>query len=247
MARKLISAINTYYASMAPGACIPKYNAYSMADVYNSLNDIGQNVFCMTGNEIGRPIWFRGQSMETYRLVPSLFRDRENKQNKNESYSTLSLAEEYRQQNFSARVSYLAQSNLRSRVEWQEVLQHHFGKTRFMDWSESVETAVNFALEPFIDTKDTEDNRKKRAMISPGIWVVNPYRLNEHVYDFFADQENRAYIEKTLKNVIADSKIRQCDPARIARELIYAGARRPEMYPDMQAYADYLETKEIFA
>lgn len=87
--------------------------------------------------------------METYRLVPSLFRDRENKQNKNESYSTLSLAEEYRHQNFSARVSYLAQSNLRSRVEWQEVLQHHFGKTRFMDWSESVETAVNFAIEPF--------------------------------------------------------------------------------------------------
>lgn len=392
MAKKLVSAINKYCASLASGMCISKYNAYSMSDVYDSLNDIGKNVFKNVGDEIGRPLWFRGQSMEKYRLVPSLFRNRENRQNESNSYSMLSLAEEYRHQNFSARVNHLVQTNIRSRVEWQEVLQHHFGKTRFMDWSESIETAVNFALEPFIDTKDTEDNRMQRAVSTPGIWIVNPYKLNEHVYDFFASPEHKTYIERALQNVVASNtkrktlasniqkelkenkdiyfnfggnktldiairglvsvcildehyhyhaenmeqmlvhhefnpffyllvryyadalpveadvnkemippiasiqpyhseriraqrgtftifpnycrteaakqfagtdmdviaiesqrdisdcfcNIRLCDPVRIARELIYAGERRPEMYPDMQAYADYLETKELF-
>ena len=392
MARELISAINKYYASKGSGTCIPRYNAYSMSDVYSALNDIGQNVFKNIGRTFGRPLWFRGQDKEEYKLVPSLFRDRENQQNAKGSYSMLSLAEEYRHQNFSARVNHLTQSHPKSRVEWQEVLQHHFGKTRFMDWSESVETAMNFALESFIDTKDTEDNCRKRSTVTPGIWVVNPYRLNEHVYDFFAESSNEAYIEKALRNIMPNSGdrktiasdiskelmgnkaiyfnfgaegvldiainglvsvcildehyhynaehmkqllechefnpffylivryyadalpveadignrllppiasiqpyhseriraqrgtftifpnycrtdaskqfartemdvvaieyqssirdcfcyIRLCDPVRIANELIYAGERRPELYPDMQTYADYLETKSFF-
>lgn len=382
---------------------IISYDAYSMSDIYTILREIGreneeeekeeeeQEEF---HNSIIRPLWFRGQSKEKFALLPSLFRGRTNKKNEKCSYSTLSLAEEYRHQNLSARVNHLTPTHLSSRVEWQEIFQHHFGKTRFMDWSESVETALNFALEPFIDTKDTEDNRINRSSMTPGIWVLNPYRLNEKVYDYCCDDEkglalirnslenlfscpsyeidnlakeirkemtnnkaiyfnidsenvidpainglvsvcvldkyyhyNAERIQKMLKNfefnpfffllvryyadalpVEADVNatllpplasiqpyhseriraqrgtftifpnyyrtkeaeslmgtkmdvipiesqkyisncfyyIRLCDHVRIARELIYAGERRPVLYPDIQVYADYLETQEFF-
>lgn len=392
MALNIISSIMEYYGQKDSDACIRSYNAYSMSDVYHILSIVGEEVFKNTGDIIGRPLWFRGQESEEYILLPSLYRDRENKPNKKTSYSTLSLAEEYRHQNFSARVNHLTQTHPNSRVEWQEVLQHHFGKTRFMDWSESVETAVNFALEPFLDTKDSEDNRRKRSTTTPMIWVLNPYQLNEHVYDFFADESNLGYVEKALQNLFHIGKdsismgcriqeelrnnkdiyfnfdenntidvainglvsvcildehyhynaehmknmlyqhefnpffylivryyadalpvkadlnktvlppiasiqpyhseriraqrgtftifpnywrtdtakqfagtpmdiiamesqecildcfcnIRLCDPVKIARELIYAGERWPEIYPDIQRYADYLETKKFF-
>lgn len=381
MAANIVRQIKGYYSANAPASKIHTYNAYSMSDVYEVLEDIG------------RPLWFRGQESEAYMLLPSLYRGRENKQNTKGFYSKLSLAEEYRHQNFSARVNHLIQTNPKNRVEWQELLQHHFGKTRFMDWSESLEKAINFALEPFIDTKDTHDNRTKRASATPGIWVLNPYRLNGHIYDFFAEPNNYNYVIKALKRLfsgndlirigreiqdelkcmkdvyfnfggngkkdvdiaingivsvcvldeychynaenmarmleqnefnpffylvaryyadalpveadinmdllppiasvqpyhseriraqrgtftifpnycrtsaaeqlagtnmdvvalesqksVADCfcNIRLCDPVRIAKELIYAGERRPELYPDVQIYADYLETKEFF-
>ncbi len=235
MAERFISKIDDYYGKRFSGTCISKYNAYSMADVYKALSDIGQNVFKSTNDAFGRPLWFRGQGTEAYVLVPSLFRDRENIQNANQSYSTLSLAEEYRHQNFSARVNHLTQTHLQSRVEWQELLQHHFGKTRFMDWSESVETAVNFALEPFIDTKDTEDNRRKRAGLTPGIWIVNPYRLNERVYDFFTDVSNELYIEKALKNIVPNS----------ARRIAMAAAIRNELKNNKDIYFNFSSEKVI--
>ncbi len=383
--------IKKYYTSQAPNKCIHKYNAFSMSDVYNILEDIEKNVFKNDGDTVGRSLWFRGQKMEKYVLLPSLYRERKNREHKKGVYSSISLAEEYRHQHFSARVSHLMQISPRSRVEWQEVLQHHLGKTRFMDWSESVGTAVDFALEPFIDTKNTENNRINRSAITPGVWVLDAYKLNEHVYDFFADPFNKEYVERALKNLFEQSEIeavaeemqkdlaenkdiyfnfgeeeiidlainglvsvcvldehyhynahqmrallihhefnpffyfvvryyadaipivaginkrllppiasiqpyhseriraqrgtftiypnycrtkeaevfagtdmdvvavesqdmirdcfcliRLCDPARIAKDMIYAGERWPEIYPDVQVYADYLETKEFF-
>ncbi len=391
MPKNIIQSLKQYYSTKNASPNIHTYNAYSMSDVYCILGDIGENVFRNTKKAIGRPLWFRGQENENYTLLPSLYRGRKNRVNATNTYSKISLAEEYRHQNFSARVNHLTSTSPKSRVEWQEVLQHHFGKTRFMDWSESLETAVHFALEPFVDTKNTQDNRIRRATNTPGIWVLNPYRLNEHVYDFFADTVNAKYVDGALKNLFTNSElgkmvskmqqalkenkdlyfnfgdeemidvaingflsicildehyhynagnmkqmlkefefnpffylavryyadalsvdadintkllpplasvqpyhseriraqrgtftifpnycrteeaaqlagtkmdvvaiesqksiadcfcnIRLCDPVRIAKELIYAGERRPEVYPDIQIYADYLETDEMF-
>lgn len=215
---KMYNAIKNFYATKDSGKCIHTYNAYSMSDVYEILNDIGQNVFQKKGDAAGRPFWFRGQENEDFILLPSLYRERDNKPNEAERYSTFSLAEEYRHQNFAARVSHLTHSGPKSKVEWQEVLQHHFGKTRFMDWSESVETAVNFALEPFIDTKNSMDNEIKRSVITPGIWVVDPHKLNEHVYDFFAKGDQK-YIERALENLFPEEDIRKEIGEEIKKEL----------------------------
>lgn len=207
-------AVRKYYQKRGKDKTsdIISYDAFSMSDIYAILWEIGQEKQQKDGKSKGgrdfqnpiRPLWFRGQSKEEFTLIPSLFRGRENNANAEEFYSTLSLAEEYRHQNFSARVNHLTSTRPDSRVEWQEILQHHFGKTRFMDWSESVEIALNFALEPFIDTKDTEDNRLSRSGLTPGIWVLNPYRLNEKVYDFFCDKEKGLeLIMHSLKSLIS--------------------------------------------
>ncbi len=219
MALNMVNSLINYYRSNVSGTNIYSYSAYSMSDVYKILEDIGQNVFQRSGAAFGRPFWFRGQEREDYMLLPSLYRERENEENKTKYYSTFSLAEEYRHQNFAARVSHLTQSGPKSRVEWQEVLQHHFGKTRFMDWSESLETAINFALEPYIDTKNTWDNQNKRSINTPGIWVVDPYRMNEHVYDFFADANNDAFIGKALVKLFPDGNKRKKIKEELQREL----------------------------
>lgn len=199
---------------------IKRYNVYSMTDIYSILYDINQSFYL--NPFVGRPLWFRGQSYEHYRLLPSLYRKRENKTaDIRKMYSKLSLAEEYRYQNIAARVNHLIDTDPNSRVEWQEVLQHHFGKTRFMDWSESLRTALDFALEAFIDTLDNATNSTRRAQMTPVVWVLNPYRLNEHIYDFFAEDSPKAtaLIKKALTNLIDNTRQRADFAKKIQAEL----------------------------
>lgn len=231
----MYNATNKFYSAGKPGTCIHVYNAYTMSDVYKILDDIGQNIYKKKGETVGRPFWFRGQEKEEFTLLPSLYRERDNEPNAAGYYSKFSLAEEYRHQNFAARVNHLTHSQPKSKVEWQEVLQHHFGKTRFMDWSESVETAVNFALEPFLDTKNSMDNEIKRSEITPGIWVLDPYMLNEHVYDFFASSENLEYIERALENLFPQNK----DRTQIAAEM------RKELEGNKEIYFNFDNSKVI--
>ncbi len=237
MGENILGAIKTYYKSEKWKSCIRIYDAYSMADVYNKIEDIGQNVFKNVGGSIGRPLWFRGQEKEEYTLIPTLYRERDNSMNRDRSYSAFSLAEQYRHQNFAARVTHLIQSGPKNRVEWQEVLQHHLGKTRFMDWSESAQTAVDFALESFLDTKNSIDNSIKRSTATPGIWVLDPYKLNSHVYDFFAEKENLEYVIRALRSLFSD-----------ATELEKAGKElQDELKENKKKYFDFSEGEVIDA
>lgn len=200
-------AIVEYYKA-EPEGCISTYNVYSISDVYQILDNVRGHAFGINLNDsFGRPLWFRGQN-DDKSLVPSLYRTRDNQCNSEGSYSKISLAEGYRFQNFSARVTHLAPTPLKSKMEWQELLQHHFGKTRFMDWSESVKTAISFALEAFIDTKDDKQKAYNRSTATPVVWVLNPYQLNEHIYDFFSSTpQGLDFIKKSLETLYSPDKI----------------------------------------
>lgn len=140
------------------------------------------------------PLWFRGQEKANYILEPSIYRNFSNGKegndiNSDKGYGTLWLKEEYRYQHFVARTYDKVASDPESVIEWQEIMQHHFAKTRLMDWSESAVVALNFALEAYMNPSEDHELNYKRRNNSPVVWVLNPIKLNEKVYECFEQSE----------------------------------------------------------
>lgn len=137
------------------------------------------------------PLWFRGHEISSYNLEPGIYRsfskgDEDNIFNRGKNYGTLWLKEEYRYQHFVARNYDKVSTIPESQVEWQEVMQHYFSKTRLMDWSESAVVAAAFALEAYINPlQEDHEIQYKRRHNSPTVWILNPIKLNKKVYECF--------------------------------------------------------------
>lgn len=151
-------------------------------------------------------LWFRGhdQTDTYYYLEPNIYRKISSKQEKNcinseKTYGTLRLKEEYRYQHFAARNYDKIQNMPESMIEWQEVMQHYFSKTRLMDWSESAIVALNFALEAYVNPLEDHEILYKRRHNAPVIWVLNPVELNKKVYRCF--KKNPDLIFKAMKEM----------------------------------------------
>lgn len=127
---------------------IHKFYADSLEQVMNYINEIRDNY---KDKGISQTLWFRGQEYAHYNLVPNIFRDAQYKYNSLQTYSNNHLREDYRFQHFMARnydkTDYREPHSI---FEWQEVMQHFFSKTRLMDWSEFLFSALEFALEAYL-------------------------------------------------------------------------------------------------
>lgn len=175
-----------------------------------SLNEYIQiiQIISQKQKDAGRKsiLWFRGQEQtdKYYYLEPNIYRNistgkEANDINPEKTYGTLWLKEEYRYQHFAARNYDKIQNMPESMIEWQEVMQHYFSKTRLMDWSESAIVALNFALEAYINPLEDHEILYKRRHNAPVIWVLNPIELNKKVYECF---KNREYlISEAMKDV----------------------------------------------
>lgn len=202
------------------------YHAVTLSDFYDAITDISRS-------EDSRLLWFRGHSFNHYKLVPGLYRDKFYESNGNKTYTQLNMREDYRYQHFKSRVFHSIQSNPVYQNEWQEVYQHHLGETRLMDWSESAKTALSFALEAFIDTRDNRELQYKRANMTPVVWILNPYQLNKKVYEYLCSAnpspELQACLERVLSEVDAKSRVREFQEEMRNHENIYFGKDKEDI------------------
>lgn len=109
-------------------------------------------------------------------------------------YSNNHLREDYRFQSFMARnfdnINYKMPQYV---IEWQEVMQHFFTKTRLMDWSESLTVAMEFALESFITPVKDRETSERCKVAEPVVWILRPDMLNEQVYKAFTVDSKLIY------------------------------------------------------
>ncbi len=187
-----------------------EYDVYTLEDFYGV---IGNNPFKITENS--KTIWFRGHEFNYYDLQPSMQRGFMPKVNSCFTNTQLTLREFTRYQNFSARTTHCVNDNISSKLEWQEVYQHHLGKTRMMDWSESARTALSFALESYLTPKITLDLSNKRRLCTPVVWMLNPQKLNEKVFDFFASDVGK----KAALQAFSDIDIKRSDKEKIINKM----------------------------
>lgn len=150
----------------------------------NSLTDLISELEIDFGS-YGGSVWYRGQTKESYTLLPSYLRD------KNAPESTLLSA-------FKQNATMLTNKQPTNSFDWMFMMQHYGIPTRLLDWSESPLVALYFALLKSEDDFDAV------------IWALKPTELNklsniknkfeEFYIPSFEDEEVQAYDMKSVMN-----------------------------------------------
>lgn len=187
-------------------------------------------------------LWFRGLEYDYYNLSPSLFRGAKYIYNAYNTYSNNHLREDYRYQHFKARnYNNLECEEPDSIMEWLEIMQHHFSKTRLMDWSESAQTALLFALESYINPLKDRELEEKRNTASPTVWILDPAELNKRIYRAFLKKENGnryPLIENALRSIV------EGDLCSIAEHIGYEMERTLAQSEDRSIYLELINKDE---
>lgn len=201
---------------------IKEFHVATLDEFYQALGIIERADRQISGSDTIKRYWFRGQSYNHYNLLPSLYRGKFYEQNTEQTYSQMNLKEDYRYQHLKTRVFHSVHSNPQYQSEWQEIYQHHFGHTRLMDWSESARIALLFALEAFIDTRFDRELEYKRQHVTPCIWMLDPYKLNRKVYEYFSNYfmgDMRDYFSRYYSGRIDLDKL--CKELKVHPELYF--------------------------
>jgi L-rhamnose mutarotase len=117
----------------------------------------------------GEECFYRGHSNREWKVLPSLLRHAKNANLK--AYDIRALEADLFFE-FQSRAQSLHLQNL---SDWEvlQFMRHHGVATRLLDWTETLGVALFFAVHGI--AKDSK----------PCIWLLNPYKLNEHEKSWF--------------------------------------------------------------
>lgn len=111
-------------------------------------------------------LWFRGLPKSHLPLIPKLYRPRRN-------ITQLLAAEDEIREEFVRRAPSLTNHKPENAWEWYFLMQHYGAPTRLLDWTESPQVGLYFAV------KDSE------GLHDAAVWVLDPWWLNKRVVGKF--------------------------------------------------------------
>jgi len=144
----------------------PPATASSIAEALEFARRAGHELLTAHGGDYRFDLWFRGQGNAAYGLVPSAFRTPGGAGAPADEGGILAT---YQQRAAS-------DDTLAAMFD----LQHYGGRTRLLDWSDGLLTALFFATTPWPQSRnENEDDKDARgAPLDGAIFVLDPRALN---------------------------------------------------------------------
>ena len=126
------------------------------------------------------PIWYRGHKSNEYKLIPSLYRMKDEKRC---FYSEISLRDmmeplfkSFKVRSFGAKEIYEKGDD--TCIGTLVSMQHYSVPTNILDWSTSAFNALYFAVEDYMSLSEKEKAVRVMPKDDAEIWLLNPIRMN---------------------------------------------------------------------